>query len=69
MVDASFQSENIVAQVVEVLSNFLQPIDKDNEDTLIQIKNATIHSTRILSEYEFSINGHIALGLIYIQRK
>ena len=50
MVDAGFQSTNIVAQLVEVLSNFLQPTYDDNEDTLLQMENATSQSTQILPQ-------------------
>ena len=50
VVEEGFQSENIVAQMVEVLTNILQPTDKDNEDTIIQMENSTIHHTKMLPQ-------------------
>ena len=50
MEDAVFQSENIVAQVVEGLANVLHPTDKDNGDNLSQMANATIYSTKMLPQ-------------------
>ena len=47
MVDVGFQSENIVAQVVEVLANFLQATYDDNKDNIIQMANETSQSTNI----------------------
>ena len=50
VVDAGFQSENIVSQVVESLDNVLQTTDENNEDTRIKMANATIQSTQILTQ-------------------
>ena len=48
--DAGFQSATIVAQVVEGLANALQPTDKDNKDTLIQMANAASQSIKMLPQ-------------------
>ena len=48
--DAGFQSENIVAQVVEGIADVLYPTDKDNGDNLSQMANATIYSTKMLPQ-------------------
>ena len=50
MLDAGFQSENVVAQVVAVIYNVLQPTDDDNEDTIIQMANSTKKSTQNLPQ-------------------
>ena len=50
VLDVGFQSENVVAQVVAVISNFLKPTDNDNEDTIIQMANSTKKSTQNLPQ-------------------
>ena len=48
MVDAGFQSENIVVHVVEGLVNVLQLTEDDNVDNIIQKANETRKYTQIL---------------------
>ena len=48
--DAGFQSENIVAHVVEGISNVLHSTDNDNEDNIIKMENETIQSTQMLPQ-------------------
>ena len=50
VVGAIFQSKNIVAQVVEGISNVLHPTDEDNDYDIIQMVNSTIHSTQMLPQ-------------------
>ena len=48
VVDAGFQSENIVEKLVEGIANVLNPTYNDNEDIKIQMENATSQSTQML---------------------
>ena len=50
MVDAGFQSENIVVHVVEGLVNVLQLTEDDNVDNIIQKANETRKYTQILPQ-------------------
>ena len=49
VVDAGFQSGNIVEKVVEGIANVLQKIDEDDEYIVIEMANATSQSTLMLT--------------------